>query len=271
LITVGRYDVTPSQGAIPPGSAAVVNVTFKADGAKFYESVLAIDIGDRDPSDQQDGIPFELCAESSIPGINTTDLDQIFEEQTVIPSLDPSLNTQTVITSSLYSTQEKVFWFGTLIASKNPQGVKERFKIMNPNKIPCTVNFSVKPRSQSKSEGFAFSVQPENLTIEPHKHKYVTVSFDPEAMMTYGGIFEAIVDHGDPESKTGKLVFELRGEGTLPTLLTDQPHDMDAEGTPVLKFKRTRVGKDSVLQIVLKNEGQVPATARFDALQHECF
>jgi hypothetical protein len=37
-------------------------------------------------------------------------------------------------------------------------------------------------------------------------------------MMTYGGIFEAIVDNGDPNSKQGKLVFELRGEGTLPTL-----------------------------------------------------
>jgi hydrocephalus-inducing protein len=37
-------------------------------------------------------------------------------------------------------------------------------------------------------------------------------------MMTYGGIFEAVVDNGDPTSKTGKLLFELRGEGTLPTL-----------------------------------------------------
>ena len=165
----------------------------------------------------------------------------------MIPSLDPSLNTQTVITSSLYSTQERVFWFGTLIASKNPEGVRERFKIMNPNKIPCTVNFSVKPRSQSKSEGFAFSVSPETLTIEPHKHKYVTVGFDPTAMMTYGGIFEAVVEHGDPESKNGKLVFELRGEGTLPTLLVDQPTDHDVDGSPILKFKRTRIGKESVL------------------------
>ena len=78
-------------------------------------------------------------------------LHQVFEEQTVIPSLDPSLNTQTIISSSLYSTQERVFWFGTLVASKNPEGAKERFKIMNPNKIPCTVKFAVKPRCQSKS------------------------------------------------------------------------------------------------------------------------
>lgn len=94
---------------------------------------------------------------------------------------------------------------------------------MNPSKIPCTVKFSVKPRSQSKSEGFAFDVKPDVLTIEPHKHKYVSVGFNPTNMMTYGGLFEAIVENGDPNSKTGKLVFELRGEGTLPTLQIESP------------------------------------------------
>lgn len=93
LIEVTQYSITPATGQIPPGSAALINVTFKAKGAKFYESTLAIDVANRDPADQPDGIPFELCAESSIPGINTEDLDQIFEEQTVVPSLDPTSNT----------------------------------------------------------------------------------------------------------------------------------------------------------------------------------
>ena len=88
-----------------------------------------------------------------------------------------------MISSSIYSIQEKLFWFGTLIASKNPEGCKERFKIINPNKIPCTIKFTVKPRTQSKSEGFAFDVSPDGLTIDPHKHKYVTVGFYPTAMM----------------------------------------------------------------------------------------
>jgi hydrocephalus-inducing protein len=62
-------------GQIPPGSAALINVTFKAKDSKFYESTLAIDVANRDPSDQPEGIPLELSAESSIPGINTEDLD----------------------------------------------------------------------------------------------------------------------------------------------------------------------------------------------------
>jgi len=142
---------------------------------------------------------------------------------------------------------------------------------MNPNKIPCTVKFAVKPRTQSKSEGFAFDVSPDSLTIEPHKHKYVTVGFNPTAMMSYAGIFEAIVEHGDPERKSGQFVCELRGEGTLPTLLVESPEEVDADGTPILRFRKTRIGRESVLSIVLKNEGQVPATARFDALRHDGF
>ena len=145
-IEVSQYTISPATGSIPPGSACVFNVVFKAKGSQFYESTIAVDIANRDPQDNPDGIPFELNAESSIPGINTEDLDQIFEEQTVIPSLDPSLNTQTIITSSIFATLERLFWFGTLIAGKNTEG-KERFKIMNPNKVTCTVKFSVKPRS----------------------------------------------------------------------------------------------------------------------------
>jgi len=39
----------------------------------------------------------------------------------------------------------------------------------------------------------------------------------------------------------------------------------------MLKFKKTRIGKDCILSILLKNEGQVAATARFDAITNEQF
>jgi len=109
------------------------------------------------------------------------------------------------------------------------------------------------------------------LTIEPHKHKYVTVEFNPKDIMTYGGIFEAVVDNGDPASTTGKLVFEVRGEGTLPTLQIEKPKELEADGTPCLKFKKTRIGREADMTIMLKNEGSIPATAMFDVIKNECF
>jgi hydrocephalus-inducing protein len=268
-LKVSQYSIRPKSGFIDPENSASIKIHFTAEGAQFYEKALAIDISGRDFSDQPNGIKFDVSAESCIPGINTEDLDAVFEEQTVIPSLDPSVNTQSVITSSLYAIQERVFWFGTLIASQVPEGVVEKFKIMNPNKIPCTVNFSVKPRTQSKGEGFAFEVSPANVKIPPHENAYVKVSFKPDNMMPYGGIFEATVDNGDPESSSGKFSFELRGEGTLPTLLLTKPSELNDEGIPLLKLKKTRIGKRTKGTITIHNEGAVPATVKFRALNHD--
>jgi hypothetical protein len=39
----------------------------------------------------------------------------------------------------------------------------------------------------------------------------------------------------------------------------------------VLKFRKTRIGKETVMQIVLKNEGSIAATARFDVIKNDCF
>ena len=46
---------------------------------------------------------------------------------------------------------------------------------------------------------------------------------------------------------------------------------MEADGTPLLKFRKTRIGRESVLSIVLKNEGSIAATARFDVVKNDCF
>lgn len=74
-IQVSQYSISPAIGSVAPGSSAVITVTFNAQGAKFYDNTLAIDVANRDFADRPDGIPFQLAAESSIPGINTEDLD----------------------------------------------------------------------------------------------------------------------------------------------------------------------------------------------------
>jgi hypothetical protein len=39
----------------------------------------------------------------------------------------------------------------------------------------------------------------------------------------------------------------MRGEGTLPTLFVEKPNDLDTDGTPLLKFRKTRIGRDNTL------------------------
>ena len=80
VVNVSQYTISPAIGSIAPDSSAVVTVSFNAQGSKFYNSTLCVDIANRDMSASADGIPFQLCAESSVPGINAGDFDQIFEE-----------------------------------------------------------------------------------------------------------------------------------------------------------------------------------------------
>jgi hydrocephalus-inducing protein len=74
-------------------------------------------------------------------------------------------------------------------------------------------------------------------------------------MAQYFGVFEAIVENGEQNPSTHKLLFDLRGEGALPTLKLERPKDWLDERTPVLRFGRVRVGKSQTGAVVLKNDG----------------
>lgn len=67
------------------------------------------------------------------------------------------------------------------------------------------------------------------------------VAFKPTIMAHYAGLFEVIVENGENNPKTCKLVFDLRGEAALPTLKLEKPKDWFEEKTPWLKFPKNRV------------------------------
>lgn len=50
-------------------------------------------------------------------------------------------------------------------------------------------------------------------------------------MAQYAGVFEATVENGEQNPKTANLVFDLRGEGALPTLKIEKPKDWFDERT----------------------------------------
>jgi len=49
-------------------------------------------------------------------------------------------------------------------------------------------------------------------------------------------------------------------------LLLEKPTELTPEGYPHLMFPRTQLGKLVKKQIILKNEGIVPATVKFDPI-----
>lgn len=89
--------------------------------------------------------------------------------------------------------------------------------------------------------------------MAPYEHQYVKLIFNPTIMASYAGVFSAIVDNGEQDPKTHKLVFDLKGEGALPTIKVEKPKDYFDERTLILKFPKTRIGKFHTQAISLKN------------------
>ena len=65
---MGVFSVSPCTGSLQPGSQQVVTVICAAEQLGSWNQGLLIDISDRDPSDQLDGIPYRLLAEVCKPG-----------------------------------------------------------------------------------------------------------------------------------------------------------------------------------------------------------
>ena len=259
-LLLGNFTVTPNAGTVEPGSVEQISVTFKAEKSRTYAELMSIDVTDRDPADHPGGIQYEIAGESCIPGINAEDVESIFEEHVVVAALDP-FNAQ----SCVFAKREKCFDFGAVIANVSEDtdealGVTSNLKISNPNKVPCTVNFSVRARGEGE---VPMSVTPETAYIPPHEHRYVTITFAPKAIQVFSGVFEAVVENGgDPRTKS--FSCELRGEGTLPHLVLSQQQTFNEEGFPAMDFARVLLGKEVRLPVVLRNDGVIPATGRVD-------
>lgn len=156
-LEIGNFKFTPALGTVPPGQAVEIGVEFRAEGSATFVETVGLDVSDRDFGDQPKGIPYEVAGESCIPGIVTEDTVSIFEEHNIVSSLDPFLPV-----NFQFATRDKVFNFGAVIADLasaaaaradgedgppvDGGGVRANLKISNPIKVPCTVNFAVRPR-----------------------------------------------------------------------------------------------------------------------------
>ena len=77
---------------------------------------------------------YELAGESVVPGIDTNNVESIFEEHSLVTHLDPLAPQRNV-----FATAERKFDFGSVLASVGgltPQaGVKANLKFTNPFKV----------------------------------------------------------------------------------------------------------------------------------------
>ncbi|KAG7386322.1 hypothetical protein PHYPSEUDO_000450 [Phytophthora pseudosyringae] len=284
---LGQFAISPDCGTVDPGVTVGLDVVFQPKECAVHSETLRIEVSGRNEEDtvETNKLLYELVGESCYPGINTTDYESIFEEQTVIHSLgvESAMPMSThrngafpgSIQAVTFADKEKIFSFGPLISAANWKGTVERFKISNPMKVSSTVQFSVSssPSSSSGTSGSneseegsqAFTVQPAVWEIPPLEHRFVSVYFRPTTIALFHATFRAKVDDSPPQSSVADklLEFEMRGEGTMPCVTVTEPTVRDSTGALVLDFGWVRTSKAKEKRLALRNDGILPATVLF--------
>ncbi|CAM9629632.1 unnamed protein product, partial [Ectocarpus sp. 4 AP-2014] len=289
-ISLGRFYVAPSGGLVQPGQSVSVTVRYSPENANAHRESLYLKVSGSDPSDGACALAasYDLLAESCVPGIVTLDWRDIFEEQSVIPSLADVMDDDWAAAAAAtaggkgrgegrvcFAIEQLMFTFGSVVSSQVPVGICERFKISNSNKIPCTVKFAISPAAgkggkaaeeepaPGEADVGAFAVHPETWDIPPHEHRYVSAYFRPTEMRSYRCQFEAIVSD-NIDASTGKLGFLLSGKGTMPTVTLESPLDRNQSGAVIMDFGEVCARKSRRLPLVLRNDGILPVSCLFE-------
>jgi len=275
-LELGQFLLSPRGGLVGPGDKMEVDMTFTPSGAELFRHALKVSINGCEPTlespqsaaiggestaDKCGGIIYEIVGESCFPGVNNTNFDEIFEEQSVMGSL-AAANSGASSGQRVFGEQEGVFSFGSVVPSSFPNGVPEKFKISNPNKVRANVKFKID--SNEAKDANIFTVQPSEFDIPSHEHRYVTVYFQPQAMQTYKATFVAEVGDTDPSCSGKLLQFGLAGDGIFPcvTVTKPSPHGTD-DANVLMDFGDLQVGKEKTMPLELHNDGVVPATCLF--------
>ena len=159
-LKIGNFVIRPASGVVQPsGEKETITVEFSAEGQATFFEVIGVQVSQRDPrSDVPDqGMLYELSAESCIPGILNNDFLQIFEEAAVSRKAPSDPNE---IIRNMFIEEERTLYFGPrLVGSRSEM----RVKVVNPTKVPITVNVDMVAKG---SEPNAFEVlEPKQLQV----------------------------------------------------------------------------------------------------------
>jgi len=257
-LQIGIFTITPAFAIILPNGHQVITIECAPEQAGKFEEQLCFDITDRDMYKHPNGIIYSLTAEAAHPTICNS--LEIFEEHTVIPNitaLDPRM-----MGVGIYAEAENRFLFYNVIVGST---AKARFKLSNTNKIPIDISILLKASSKSTKtyNETTFEVEPSRVQIAAYSAAYATISFNPAAMQNYTAYFEATLENMPATAKHRAIAFEVSGDGNLPRFTVLKPSLRNRKGQSLMLFKRTVVNFTDTQQIILGNDGSLPAKVNF--------
>ncbi|CDJ53112.1 hypothetical protein, conserved [Eimeria brunetti] len=294
--TFGPFKIVPVRGQLDPGTKASVQVEYGAQGDASHSISLAllvngVRMGHADEvfvssigpiaaffADPSAPIDFEtygpikpaatyfIQGQSSVPCISL-EPEKLFHEQALATSMDEAYAVWQKRSGTIFVQDENCLCFGPIIVGSpgSASAVVETIRIDNPQLIPAEIIFEIK--QQQVAEESAFDVQPKRIVVAPHDYAHATLSFKPASIQQYSSSLRIAVEKS-ANPLTGQAQFELRGEGTLPSITLAFPTSVNQKDAkpkshlPYFDFGRVAVSRKVTIPIVVKNEGIITATAR---------
>ncbi|KYF44521.1 hypothetical protein TGARI_206550B, partial [Toxoplasma gondii ARI] len=269
--------------------------TGDAKGEKALREVLSGCSGPLIPAAE-----YIIQAQSCVPAI-VTDPEWVFEEQFLVSNAEEAAVWNGLRTTPMYLLEEKCLLFGSVTPNSdvNKAGIQAQIRIGNPKSVPAAVSLEIKLSkdtdksllshilsslltlassvsfsplvSQTTDSESVFEVQPKHLSLGPHETKTATLTFHPSALQRYAAAFRAFVNRSAADGGNAALAFDVRGEGTLPTVSlevapSDAAGSAHASGEksffPSIAMGKVAVGTTATAVCLLKNYGTIAATAR---------
>ncbi|KAL8270019.1 hypothetical protein Esti_006052 [Eimeria stiedai] len=304
----GPFKVIPVRGQLDPGSKVTIQAEYSAQGDSFHALNLALLVngvkvyhghevcvssvgpiaaffGDSSAPSEVDSrhsirpaATYFLQGQSSIPYISF-EPEELFHDQVIVPSMEDALALWERSSTAVFVEDENCLCFGPVILGSG--GHTETIRVENPQLIPAEIVFELKQASRSASEKSAtleeqaFDVQPRRITVAAQDYAYAALTFKPSALQQYFSFLRIVVEKAS-NPQTAQTQFELRGEGTLPSITLAFPASTTQKSTrsrthgPIFDFGRVANSRAVTVPVVLKNEGIVTATARSELPPSSC-
>ncbi|CAF3321831.1 unnamed protein product [Rotaria socialis] len=265
-LQVGPFIISPAFAMIMPNGNTTVSVECipESDVPRKFEEEILIDIADRNPTDYPQGVIYKLKSELIVPQIDTSDLSSIFEEHRLVRNLSSFQNIADSVTGGVYGEEERRFQFRNVIVGRTS---KARYKITNSQKVPVDITLALRPTNKGQRVVESFELDVTRAQIPPYSSHYAVVSFTPASMQSYSAMFDVIVDGQLKTAKetriTPNFTFEINGEGHLPRVSIIRPAIRNKKAQTMMIFNKLLLGRQASLQLLLINDGVLPAKVDF--------
>ncbi|CAF3973374.1 unnamed protein product, partial [Rotaria sp. Silwood1] len=265
-LQVGPFTISPAFAMIMPGGNTTVSVECipESDVPRKFEEEIQIDIADKNPAEYPQGILYKLKSELIVPQIDTSDISSIFEEHRIVRNLSSFQNIADSVTGGVYGEEERRFQFRNVIVGRTS---KARFKITNSQKVPVDITLALRPISKVQRVVEAFELDTNRAQIPPYSSYFAVVSFTPTSMQSYSAIFDVIIDGQIKTNKDTRITpnfsFEIHGEGHLPRVTILRPAIRNKKAQAMMIFNKLLLGRQTTQQLLLLNDGVLPAKVDF--------